>query len=180
MKNLCKIITKSGKICKKYKEKNCNSCSTHKPKEKCVICFENIYRRKTLQCSHNFCLDCINKWIYIEQKETCPLCRNLISEDEEYDAFEYCLQNRLITKYQSYKYFIINEELQNFLDDIVVSHSDYDHIEWNTIINYIKTNERMYSLFLNSDHFIYISYHLFNEHRQGINNVVYEYTINFV
>ena len=103
--NLCKIVTKTGKICKKYNQNDCNGCSIHKPKEKCPICFENILRPKSLHCSHKYCSDCISKWIYMEQKYTCPLCRNLINEIEEYDAFEYCLDTNLITTVY-YNHFI--------------------------------------------------------------------------
>jgi hypothetical protein len=180
LKNLCKTITKNGKVCKKYKQKNCNTCCVHKLKEECVICLNNIHIQKTLHCNHKYCLGCISKWIYIEQRFTCPLCRNFINQNEEYDAFEYCLQTRLITKYKSYELYIKNEELKIFLDDIIVLNSIYDHVEWNTILNYMRETPDMYSLFLNSEFYIYISYKLFDEHKQGVNNVVYEYTIYFV
>jgi len=179
MKNLCKTITKSGKVCKKYKEKNCNSCSVHKLKEKCSICFENILEEKSLHCNHKYCLGCISKWIYIEQKDTCPLCRNLINDIDKYDAVKFCLQTKFITKREYTVYFIINEELKKYLDDIIVVDSGYDPVEWNTLINYIKLDPNMYSIFLNSSFNIFISYTLFDESIQGINNVIYEYVIRF-
>jgi hypothetical protein len=186
MKNFCKTITKNGKRCKKYKQKNYNTCSVHKPKEECIICLNNINNniQKTLHCNHTYCLDCISKWIYLEEKNTCPLCRNFINEIEQYDAFEYCLQSKIITKYISYELYIKNEELKLFLDDIIVPGSIYDHIEWIMIINYINESTDklylLYLLFLNSQIYNYISYRLFDEYQQGVNNVVYEYSIYFI
>ena len=180
MKNVCKIITKTGKICKKYKKKNCDSCSTHKPKEKCSICFENILKEKTLHCLHKYCSECISKWIYIEQKDTCPLCRNLINDIFKYDAFKYCLDNKFITTV-CYNYYLIDTGLiSEYLDNIIMFNSDYDHVEWNTIINHLKKEPEIYLLFLQSHRVNFIYYQLFDEHNQGINNVIYNYNIILV
>jgi len=175
--NLCKTITKTGKICKKYKQKDCNSCSIHKPKEKCPICFENILRPKSLHCSHKYCSECISKWIYMEQKYTCPLCRNLINEIEEYDAFEYCLDIKLITTV-CHNHFIIDAGLiSEYLENIIVFDSDYGYVEWNTIINYLKKEPGIYLLFIQSQSMHSMYYQLFDEHNQGINNIIYNYRI---
>jgi len=46
--------------------------------DECPICFEDIndIKNVTLQCTHRFHVDCINKWE--ETKSECPLCRGQI------------------------------------------------------------------------------------------------------
>jgi hypothetical protein len=39
----------------------------------CCICFSNIRCLGHLECGHDFCMDCIEKWY--ERSNTCPVCR---------------------------------------------------------------------------------------------------------
>jgi hypothetical protein len=53
-------------------------------KENCSICFLELkepgagYRPITTRCSHCFHFECLFTWIY--QKQSCPLCRQAITE----------------------------------------------------------------------------------------------------
>ena len=44
----------------------------------CPICFENVEKNKAyriLECGHKFHKTCIDKWLYSEEKNSCPMCR---------------------------------------------------------------------------------------------------------
>jgi ankyrin repeat protein len=47
----------------------------------CTICYEKpaLDKITVLACEHIFCAPCINAWIYIERKDSCPLCRKKIT-----------------------------------------------------------------------------------------------------
>jgi hypothetical protein len=131
MKNRCNIRTKKGKLCKKYKSKNEICCSTHRKNNLCTICLDDIKQIKRLHCSHSFCSKCISKWIHIEQKDTCPLCREFLYIEEEYDAFEFCLYNKLLTIVVYYEYHIDstntnNTELIEYIEKIMFCDNAYD------------------------------------------------------
>ncbi len=44
----------------------------------CNICMNKIKNKRTLDCKHVFCKECINKWQCINNK--CPTCRAIISK----------------------------------------------------------------------------------------------------
>lgn len=46
----------------------------------CNICFDTAYEPVLLSCDHLFCIECITKWM--EQKQTCPICRKQFGVDE--------------------------------------------------------------------------------------------------
>ncbi len=52
----------------------------HDPTDSCPICFENKRYHTTLQCSHQFCVDCLSKHIGTvgDSHGKCPLCRKLL------------------------------------------------------------------------------------------------------
>lgn len=60
--------------------------------ECCSICYDVIEDKATLSCSHSFCSLCIHQWL--ENHETCPLCRANISlmeiEEARVESFDEC------------------------------------------------------------------------------------------
>lgn len=53
---------------------------------KCVICYDKNCSVTTM-CGHQFCDDCIMKWI--KENPTCPYCRRSFNEQEQQDIFLY-------------------------------------------------------------------------------------------
>jgi hypothetical protein len=53
---------------------------TLKPEDECSICLKDIYCNNLIKtdCNHIFHIDCLNIWI--NEKETCPMCRKKISK----------------------------------------------------------------------------------------------------
>ena len=43
----------------------------------CPICYEESYSYYELKCKHCYCIDCLNKWMDVNNR--CPYCRNAIS-----------------------------------------------------------------------------------------------------
>jgi len=157
---ICKKRCKNGKICKRSKLKNQMTCLSHKEKEDCVICFEKIKNNKSLDCQHTFCKPCISKWLYIEQKKSCPLCRNLVTNSELYDAFEYCLNENYIATVVYNEYYIESQELIDyvFLKNTESFYSYINETQWNEIINHIKLDEHILDLFINTEYIIRSNY----------------------
>lgn len=53
--------------------------------EACCVCqedFISIGKRVILKCGHTICPTCIYQWLYIQNKNTCPLCRSLINKSD--------------------------------------------------------------------------------------------------
>lgn len=48
----------------------------------CPICFNNKESIKINKCGHEYCEDCIKKWLQ-EHSNTCPICRIDISDKNE-------------------------------------------------------------------------------------------------
>ncbi|XP_033099025.1 tripartite motif-containing protein 2-like [Anneissia japonica] len=40
----------------------------------CTICFTRLQNPKTLKCLHSFCLACLEDWVKVKGKLTCPTC----------------------------------------------------------------------------------------------------------
>jgi hypothetical protein len=181
----CKSITKKGKKCKKYKQKNCDTCWNHKtPKDICTICFEGCQNKKTLKCGHNFCINCISKWIYLEGKKTCPLCRAEVNYSEEYDAFEYCIDNQLISIFVQNQYIIDDQELIDYIKTFIDEDGHlYNRTNWNIILNHLKLDTRLYLKFLNIGYIISYTYVIYNYDEPGIiingRSYIYNYQIIF-
>ncbi len=55
-------------------------------KEECSICFDTDRRNIQSVCKHNFCVECIFEWIYVNKKNTCPYCRQqlIICKNDDY------------------------------------------------------------------------------------------------
>jgi len=182
MKNLCKIITKTGKVCKKYKQKNCESCFVHKT---CSICFEQVSNQTKLNCGHFYCKNCISKWIYYEQNDTCPLCRTIVSDVEYNNAFEHCINTKLVSIMVFLEYTISDNSLINYIQEIVLDDTHFYNVtNWNIITDHIRQNDIMYNTFFNSPFFIFQTYVKFDENNESINingkNYVYSYKLNFI
>ncbi|XP_051116504.1 E3 ubiquitin-protein ligase ORTHRUS 2-like [Andrographis paniculata] len=45
---------------------------------KCSICMQLLDRPVSTPCGHNFCLKCFQKWVGIQGKKTCAMCRKSI------------------------------------------------------------------------------------------------------
>ena len=60
----CCGITKSGKNCRKRKNKTDAFCSIH---TLCIICLEQTRDETKLHCNHKFCKECIAKWLILER-----------------------------------------------------------------------------------------------------------------
>jgi hypothetical protein len=83
---------------------------------KCSICLDNIESEITLNCFHNFCNYCLNKWIIDERKNNCPICRDEIKsinlnkkkkiEIEKY--IKYIVKNKYINSDNIHKDKIYN------------------------------------------------------------------------
>jgi len=212
-KNCCTFLTKKGRVCKKKNVKNGECCSSHL-RNICSICTEYVTHQTKLHCNHSFCSKCISTWIHMEDKQTCPMCREFVSYDEQYNAFEYCKKNRMISIVVYYEYHICNQELIDYVEEILncddaddyyrnphmnednfprlsnvfyeTSNLDsyYDHVEWNSFINYLKNKPDLYDVFLESNRYTYTHCQKFDENNQGVirNGIsyIYSYKINLI
>jgi hypothetical protein len=56
----------------------------------CTICLDNkykaIYIRKINGCNHDFCGECIEKWL--SENKTCPICKLELVEKDAIDAID--------------------------------------------------------------------------------------------
>ena len=56
-----------------------NIINNNETELECVICMETVgYQKAVLNCGHAFHVECINRWIIGEQKNSCPVCRRRI------------------------------------------------------------------------------------------------------
>ena len=53
----------------------------------CPICFNNKESIKINKCGHEYCEDCIKKWLQ-EHSNTCPICRIDISDEKNEEEGE--------------------------------------------------------------------------------------------
>lgn len=44
----------------------------------CCVCYEHNKEKCQSTCKHIFCVECIDHWITIEDKDTCPYCRTML------------------------------------------------------------------------------------------------------
>ena len=50
----------------------------------CSICYENYVDTTEIivtNCFHVFCIECLKKWIFDENKTSCPMCRNTFQSE---------------------------------------------------------------------------------------------------
>ena len=71
-----KVSSKRNKLKSLGKYKKIKKDETNK---QCSICLDHFqcgkYKRKMPNCSHEFHKTCIDRWLYKDQKLTCPICR---------------------------------------------------------------------------------------------------------
>jgi len=182
MSKYCCALTKNGKVCKKNKSKNSLVCSVHKPRDICTICLETCTLPKKLECNHSYCTSCISKWIYLENNYTCPLCRKIVSIPEQRIAFNYCYNNKLITKVIVIEYILEDDELNEFISGILSYNSEYSQDEWNIFRTQLFLDKEMYSKFYKSVSIIYEYYKRFDVQSKIIQgkSVMYNYKINLI
>ena len=41
----------------------------------CIICYQKIKNKVSLECSHELCLKCFSYILQTQQKFSCPMCR---------------------------------------------------------------------------------------------------------
>ncbi len=177
----CKELTIKGKVCK-----NSLNCCVHKPNNVCVICLSPIKNPKKLECSHEYCLDCISKWVCLEVKDTCPLCRMVVTIQEERDMTHYCFNNKIVSKVLCYEYYISdsglveNYEFIDFIGNIIEFDSDYTLYEWNVFLDAL-TPEIRHS-FNKTDLIMYSYYKKYDENDPGImeygGSIIYKFKVN--
>ena len=86
MATICTGVTAKGKQCtRKVKKAGETLCHSHCKKKTdsdektCAICYEEIENKKRLKCKHEFCKDCITRWVETKSEATCPICREKIT-----------------------------------------------------------------------------------------------------
>jgi E3 ubiquitin-protein ligase ATL6/9/15/31/42/55 len=62
----------------------------------CSICQENECDMIT-ECNHNFHRRCLNRWL--ERRQTCPVCRHILSSEDSEDDSEIGVDFTLETEY---------------------------------------------------------------------------------
>ena len=108
----------------------------------CSICFSNIRKKKKLDCNHEFCEECINKWTNQYNKESCPLCRCSIKNDERnnlniYDNYLNCrVYEGNLNSFRPYVAdYLSNQKISNCVNN---SHDFIINKPYGVIINCIN------------------------------------------
>lgn len=54
--------------------------------EECAVCMEVFAKRLVVkgECLHCFHEECLKKWVEVEEKEDCPICRASLVDDIEH------------------------------------------------------------------------------------------------
>ena len=81
----------------------------------CIICFEKINNRIGLKCGHNYCSECILKWLITQKR--CPCCRSYVGED-----LENYVTNR-ITRKQKIR-FKIHRAIMDYKRKVIYTNND--------------------------------------------------------
>ena len=185
--HVCCATTLKGKRCTKTRiytspGELSNFCLIHNPIEKitCSICLEDIKKGKTqklINCAHIFCFTCINEWLL--RNESCPCCRNKIDVVEKQICTNYGIGvNKIININfitHSFENIEIGEKLTFFeySDIFYKCNIYYTSDQWSEFINYIKSNDTVYKIFIKSKKIIstnLIKKHDIEQYMQRINN----------
>lgn len=140
----CNGITKCNRRCK-LKKKLTSFCKIHE-NNVCSICLNFIQESSSisLSCKHNYCKDCILRWICINK--TCPVCRELVNESLISQSIEYGLNNKLLV------YIIENHinvsdlstEEQDKLEDLGILAFHYmNEEEWDKCKHHINFMDKL-------------------------------------
>ena len=89
----------------------------------CSICYETIQEKALVDCNHNFCHPCIQRWKH--QKMSCPLCREILPP-----VIRFCTRNKVYGEDSSnllkfWKEVQLSPRFVNFLQNIL---KHYRHI----------------------------------------------------
>lgn len=83
-------------------------------KEECCICFEKMEQIKTSCCRHPFCFSCLKK--ALNYKESCPICRAHIEDEENSPACATELPKNLVENGDL-------RGIENFLTERLINHA---------------------------------------------------------
>jgi len=95
----------------------------------CPICLEEMNEIHKTECNHEFCNQCIEKWL--EDHYNCPLCRHKLKEEEEEEpfnmnAFGSFLDNmfRIVANDYENESEEVDEEEHNMLIDEIIHYEN--------------------------------------------------------
>ena len=101
-------------------------------------CF--IKRKKTIECGHTFCKDCILKWVCL--RGNCPLCRSVVTDPTvKLDSVNFGVKNKLLVIIERYNLNIsdLDENDQTLLSMLGIEPTLCMYEEdWNNIKSYIS------------------------------------------
>ncbi len=133
----CKGITQKGRRCKlRCLEGVCHiHCGNKINDSVCSICLNTPKSKIVLECSHEFCKECIYQWMLQEDyNATCPMCRTVILNKKEF--FEYAFLNKHYIRMSKHEVNISDMD-QSDLDMLLLvgiypggylTESDWDYI----------------------------------------------------
>jgi len=185
--NTCCAKTLKGKRCTKTRiytspGELSDFCLIHNPVEKitCSICLEDVKRdnkQKLDNCAHTFCFTCINEWLL--RTESCPCCRTKINFIEKQICTNYGIGIDKIININfiihSFEHIEIGEKLTFFeySDVFFKGNIYYTNDQWSQLINYIKSNDTVYKIFIKSKKImstLLIKKHEIEEYMKKVNN----------
>ena len=117
----CVAICKNGSKCQRLKIGNFDFCRAHTSRETCSICLSDIHNVFSLNCRHNFCVDCIAPWL--DNKLSCPCCRASVDKMDRMIAYEMSTLFQLVVLKQ-YSFTGINMEKA---EEIMIKCGLYSH-----------------------------------------------------
>ena len=96
----CSAITLKGNQCKII----CKNEFCHIHIENCSICLNTFKSKVKLSCSHQFCKNCIYKWMLTNN--SCPMCRKDINYQKGF--VKYAFENKFYINLKKYDIIISN------------------------------------------------------------------------
>jgi len=124
-KNRCCGTNVDGKRCRnKHKNKLCNVHKNQRDQINCAICLDIYKNKRTLECEHSFCKNCICHWIC--SKSNCPLCREPITNNLRSESLKYGIRHKLLIVVKEY---LLDISSMTFEDQEILA--DYDIVPGN-------------------------------------------------
>ena len=165
MEKRCVAITLKGYQCKNSKNKKCGEyCGVHKSKNEeknksieleCNICYEKVDNTNIIilmNCTHHYCMNCINNWIIT--KPNCPMCRKDVTNLEKKIAYYWGVTNDKVVKTVLNKYvgtstITISEQLTfiEYIDIWFSGNHVFDQEDWGFLIKYIEYDPEIFKIF---------------------------------
>ena len=116
----------------------------------CIVCYEDIKNKVSLECKHELCLNCFVNIIKAKNKFSCPMCRHKYKftlKDEE-QVFE-VPEDYMSEPYDpGYEINIAQEQYSIFQDIIASCYPDYNYKYYRTAVN---SNVFCFAIFNNID-----------------------------